>query len=94
MPSGKMTLEIMEYVVWVIEITARKFFGGDKTTAYETLKNGRLWDLYTVHYEVTHTLGMEYLLDEIREYLDENAIPYQEAKDELKKMIKNSLFVS
>ena len=82
MQSDKMTLEVMEYVVWVIEITARKFFGGDKTTAYETLKNSRLWNLYTVHYEVTHTLGCEYLLDEIREYLDENTITYQEAEDE------------
>jgi hypothetical protein len=77
MPTKKnMTLEVMEYVVWVIEITAREFFNGDKTTAYEVLKNSDLWDLYTVHHEVTHTLGSEYILDEMREYFDENGVKY------------------
>ena len=69
-----MTLEVMEYVVWVIEITAREFFGGDKTTAYDKLKNSGLWSLYTDHYDTTHTLGAEYILEEIREYFLENGV--------------------
>ena len=76
MVEQKMNLEIMEYVVWVIEITAREFFGGDKTTAYDNLKNSVLWDLYTEHYDVTHTLGSEYLLDEMREYFIENGVKF------------------
>jgi hypothetical protein len=64
----------MEYVVWVIEITAREFFNGDKTTAYEVLKNSYLWELYTEHYEVTHTLGHGYILDEMREYFEESGV--------------------
>ena len=34
MANQKMTLEMMEYVVWVIEIAANEFFNGDKTLAY------------------------------------------------------------
>ena len=74
MVKRKMSLETMEYVVWVIEIAAREFFGGDKTIAYDTLKNSALWDLYTEHYDVTHTLGREYILDEMREYFIKNGV--------------------
>jgi hypothetical protein len=74
MVNQKMSLETMEYVVWVIEIAAREFFGGDKTAAYDTLKNSGLWGLYTEHYETTHTLGSEYILDEMREYFTENGV--------------------
>ena len=69
-----MSTQVMEYVVWVIEIAARELFGGDKTTAYNTLKNSELWSLYTDHYDVTHTLGSEYLLNEMREHFAENGV--------------------
>ena len=64
----------MEYVVWVVEIAAEKFFGGDKTLAYDTLKNSQLWALYVDHYDVTHTLGAEYILDEMQEYFEKNGV--------------------
>lgn len=67
MISQKMSMEKMEYVVWVIEIAASEFFNGDKTTAYDTIKKSRLWNLYTDHYETTHTLGKECILEEMRE---------------------------
>ena len=72
MNNKRMTLEIMEYVVWVVEIAARKFFSADKTKAYDYLRHSELWVLYTEHYDVTHTLGSEYILDEISEYLLEH----------------------
>jgi hypothetical protein len=58
----------MEYLVWIIEIVAAQFFAGDKTAAYHALKNSGLWDIYIEHYETTHTLGKEYLLEEIEAY--------------------------
>jgi len=76
MTAKKMTPEVMEYVVWVIEIAAREFFNGDKTIAYNVLKNNELWDLYTDHYDVTHTLGSEYILDEMREYFIKNGVEF------------------
>ena len=62
-----MSFDTMEYMVWVVEITAAEFFKKDKTAAYDALKESGLWDIYVEHYDVTHTLGAEYLLEEIRE---------------------------
>jgi len=69
-----MTLEVMEYMVWVIEVTASELFGGDKTAAYRSLKESGLWDIYTVNYETTHALGREFLIDEITAYFIEHGI--------------------
>jgi len=80
MATQKMTLPMMEYVVWVIEITAAKFFGGDKTAAYNTLKDSRLWQLYTDCYDVTHTLSGGYILEEMREYFIKNGIAFSESE--------------
>ena len=66
----KMKHEIMEYIVWVIEIAAAEFFGGDKTSAYAALKKCGLYDVYIDNYETTHTLGREYILNEIKERLE------------------------
>ena len=76
MTNQNMSLEIMEYVVWVVEIAAEEFFNGDKTVAYDTLKNSDLWSLYTEHYDVTHSLGSEYLLEEMREYFIKNGVAF------------------
>jgi len=56
----------MEYMVWVVEIAATEFFGGDKHEAYNSLKDIGIWDIYVNHYDVTHTLGAEVIRDEIR----------------------------
>lgn len=74
MTVDKMTFEMMEYVVWVIEIAAGEFFNGNKTVAYDTIKNSTLWNLYTEHYDVTHTLGADCILDEMREYFIKNGM--------------------
>ena len=79
MAKELMTFEVMEYVVWIIEIASLEFFGGDKTTAYVTLKNSDLWDLYTEHYDTTHTLGYEYIINEMREYFVENGIKFEQS---------------
>ena len=74
MANKKITLEIMEYMVWIVEITAANFFYNDKTAAYDALKGSGLWNIYVEHYESTHTLGIEYLLNEIKEYFDTNGV--------------------
>ena len=74
MANQAMNQKTMRYVVWVIEIAAREFFDGDKTMAYDTLKNSDLWALYTEHYDTTHTLGAEYILNEMKEYFIENGV--------------------
>ena len=67
MAKQNITTEIMEYMVWIVEIVSAEFFCGDKTLAYQTLKEHGIWDLYVDHYDVTHTLGKSYILEEIRD---------------------------
>ena len=74
MTKQMMNPEIMEYMVWVIEIVAEDLCSGDKTVAYNALKNSGLWDIYVEHYETTHTLGKEYLVNEIREHFTKNGV--------------------
>jgi hypothetical protein len=69
MTSHKINKEIMEYMVWVIELAANEFFNGDKTLAYKALKNQGIWDLFLQSYDVTHTLGASCIVEEIREIL-------------------------
>ena len=72
--AENISVEIMEYLVWVIELAAGEFFNGDKTLAYEAMKKSKLWNIYIDHYDLTHTLGAEYLLDEMREYFVKNGV--------------------
>ena len=66
----------MEYIVWIIEIVATEYFNGDKTAAYEALKSSGLYQIYVGNYETTHTLGREYLINEIREYFIANGVDF------------------
>ena len=66
--------DVMEYMVWVIEIVADKFFKDDKTAAYQALINSGLWDIYIKNYETTHSLGYEYLVEEIGQYFVANGV--------------------
>lgn len=68
MAKQSISMEIMEYMVWMVEIVATEFFANDKAAAYHTLRNSELWDIYVSHYDTTHSLGKEYLLNEIKEY--------------------------
>ncbi|MCL2841449.1 MAG: hypothetical protein FWE05_11855 [Defluviitaleaceae bacterium] len=72
--TEKLTIEKMEYMVWVVEVAAKAFFCGDKTTTYETMISSGLWDIYIDNYETTHSLGMEYLLAEMKEYFNVNGV--------------------
>jgi hypothetical protein len=52
-----------------VEIVAAKFFGGDKMAAYDTLRQNKIWSLYVENYDTTHTLGADYILDEVGQVL-------------------------
>jgi len=74
MSNRNISMEIMEYMVWVIEITAAEFFGRDKTAAYNALHDSGLWDIYIENFDATHSLGKECLVDEMREYFLERGV--------------------
>jgi hypothetical protein len=65
----KMNKATMEYMVWVVEIIAIKFFRGDKSAAYGAMHRSGLWDIYVENYDTTHTLGADYILDEAEDIL-------------------------
>jgi hypothetical protein len=62
-----MSSKVVDYLIWVTEIVARNFFDGNKQLAYLSLRSSGVWDLYSSTYDTTHTLGSQYILDEIAE---------------------------
>jgi len=69
MSIERINAEIMEYMVWVIELTAKELFGNDKSLAYSALKEHGLWDAYVQSFDVTHTLGANHIVLEVRDAL-------------------------
>ncbi len=61
--------DVMEYMVWLIEIVSSSFFNNNKALAYKMLKEYGIWGLYIQNYDVTHTLSVSYILHEIQEIL-------------------------
>ena len=63
------TTEIMEYMVWVVELVAHEFFNGDKSYSYNVLNEQGIWNLYIDNYDITHSLSANNIICEIREIL-------------------------
>ena|GEM_PF-3158124 len=59
--------ETKDFLVYIIEICAREFFGGDKSLAYSALCNYQIMDFYRDTYDTSHTLGTSYILDEMKD---------------------------
>jgi hypothetical protein len=69
MSASHMDKTTMEFMVWVVEIVAAKYFDRDKTAAYRAMNRSGLWDIYAENYDTTHTLGAEYILEEAGDIL-------------------------
>ena len=69
MVKQTITTEIMEYMVWVVELVAHEFFNGDKFKTYTVLNEQGIWDLYIDNYDITHSLSANNIICEIREIL-------------------------
>ena len=59
--------ETKDFLVYLIEICAKEFFGGDKSSAYAALCNYKLIDFYRDTYDTSHTLSSGYILDEMKD---------------------------
>jgi hypothetical protein len=62
-------MEIMEFMVWVVELLSSEFFNGDKTVTYTMLKDYGLWDMYVQNYDITHTLGANCIISEFKDVM-------------------------
>ena len=69
MVTQSITIEIMEYMVWVVELVAHEFFNGDKYHAYRVLCEQGIWDFYVENYDITHTLSANSIVGEVRDIL-------------------------
>jgi len=58
-----------EFMIFIIECASQRFFSGDKSSAYSALLESGIWSWYVDNYETTHTLGVEVLMDEVKEKL-------------------------
>ena len=58
-------VNIMEFMVFIVELAAENLFMNDKYAAYNALTESGLWNFYIDTYDTTHSLGEEALLDEM-----------------------------
>jgi hypothetical protein len=69
-----MTQTVKDFLVYIIELCAERFFYGNKSIAYKQLKGTNQILFYKETYDTSHTLSSEYILEEIREKFIENGI--------------------
>jgi len=63
------TLEVMEFMVWVVELVAHELFNNNKHHAYNVLYDQGIWDMYIQNYDITHSLSASNIICEIKEVL-------------------------
>lgn len=69
-----MTEEIFSFTIYMIHELSRAW-GMLPSKVYEVLKQTRCIDDYFInHYDVLHTLGTEYLEEDIREYVTKRGV--------------------
>ena len=69
MIKQSINIDIMEYMVWVVELVADRFFDGNKTATFNVLKETGIWDAYIQNYDITHSLGANTIINEIHDIL-------------------------
>jgi len=69
-----MTLTIKDFLVYIIELCAERFFNGNKSLAYKQLKDTNQLLFYEETYDTSHTLSSEYILEEIQTKFNEYGI--------------------
>jgi hypothetical protein len=69
-----MSPRVKDFLVYIIELCAERFFDGSKTLAYKQLKSMDLLSFYKDTYDTSHTLSSEYILKEIKEKFIDNGV--------------------
>ncbi|MDR2923610.1 MAG: DUF3791 domain-containing protein [Treponema sp.] len=69
-----MSQAVKDFLVYVIELCAENYFDGNKTAAYNQLKNTNQLSFYRETYDTSHTLSSGYILEEIKEKFTEYGI--------------------
>ncbi|GBU26928.1 hypothetical protein R84B8_00444 [Treponema sp. R8-4-B8] len=69
-----MSQAVKDFLVYVIELCAESYFNGNKTAAYNQLKNTNQLSFYQDTYDTSHTLSSGYILEEMKEKFIEYGI--------------------
>jgi hypothetical protein len=71
-----MSREVAEFMVFVVEQIARRFFNGDRALAYESMQSSGLWTFFSNTYSTSHSLSVDYLMDDAQRWFDKKGISY------------------
>jgi hypothetical protein len=71
-----MSKEVADFMIFIVEQIANRFFGGSQPVAYAAMKESGLWDFFSKTYETSHTVGVDYLLRDASEWFDRNGVSY------------------
>lgn len=69
-----MSREVAEFMIFIVEQVANRFFSGDQATAYLTMKSSGLWAFFTDTYDTSHTVGIEYLLEDAEKWFAQSGV--------------------
>jgi hypothetical protein len=69
-----MNKEVADFMVFIVEQVANRFFAGDQAAAYAAMKDSGLWDFFSDTYDVSHSLGVEYLMDDAEKWLKKRGV--------------------
>jgi hypothetical protein len=71
-----MSREVAEFMIFVVEQVANRFFDGNQVAAYLAMKDSGLWDFFSDTYDTSHTVGVEYLLQDAKEWFARSGVAY------------------
>lgn len=74
--------EIMEFMVWVLEVAAGSFFAGDRALAYNTIKKNDIWEAYINEFEAKKCLSAGAVCGELNKLLEEKGVAFQLPSEE------------
>ncbi|MDR1013372.1 MAG: DUF3791 domain-containing protein [Coriobacteriales bacterium] len=69
-----MSREVAEFMVFIVEQVANRFFEGNQSAAYVAMQDSGLWAFFSDTYDVSHTLGVEYLLEDAERWFVRNGV--------------------
>jgi hypothetical protein len=69
-----MNREVAEFMIFLVEKIADRFFDGDQSAAYIAMKDSGLWSFFSDTYDTSHTLGVEYLVKDAETWFIRNGV--------------------
>lgn len=69
-----MDKKVADFMIFTVEQVANRFFDSDQQTAYLAMRKSGLWEFFSDTYETSHTVGVEYLMQDAEEWLTRSGV--------------------